>query len=1103
MEFGLLGVLEVRAGDGPVRLPARKQRALLALLLLNANRVVARERLIDGLWGDGPPETAVKALQVYVSQLRKLLPAGTLVTRPPGYLLAVEPEAVDLLRFERLVAEARQAEPGEAAVLLREALGLWRGPPLGEFADEPFARIEAGRLEELRLAAVEERIEADLRLDRHAELIAELEALVAEQPHRERLRAQLMLSLYRSGRQADALEAYRAARAALDELGLEPGVPLRQLERQILAQDRELDLRREGPQAAGRVALPGPLVPESPFPFVGREHELATLRSLLERAEGGEGGLVLLAGEAGSGKTRLLRELAHETAARGVLVLYGVSDATVSMPYQPLREWVEFVLRVCDSDVLRECLGEESEPLARLVPKLASLTGPPAPSGDPESERYLLQSAVTELLRRLSERQPLLLVADDVHWADGETLHLIRRLGRAAPEARLLVLAAYREPGERISPALADTLAELARLDAVKRVSLGNLSPEEMGEFVRVAAEAEARPELLFALAELTDGTPLLLCELWRELSASGAVEISESGVRLTRRLAELRGPERIVDLVQHRLSRLAPETTALVELAAVAGPHFELRVVADAVGLDPSALVAALNQARRNGMIEDLSEPTGACRFTHELIRRAVYDRIPGIRRAELHQHYADRLESVAGDRAADYQEILGYHLEQAYRYRSELGPVDEEARVLATRAGRHLGTAGRRAFEHGDLEAVTNLLGRATTLLPEESRERLELMVPYGYALSQSARTAEAMAVDEEVERRAILLGERGLAAHARANHLEAELWDADTPIASMARLRPEDQETTARELIATFEQLGDEYGLAKAKRLMGFAVSGRGRSREGGEWLEQALVHANTHGDGATRRQVTQTLSITLTNGPVPVPIVTARLHELQAASRDDRVLTAVLSRHLGLLAAMEMRFDESREYERQAREVLDEANILTPTWIYRGAAAHAKRLAGDLTGAEQEHAETFAHFRKIFGGEPGRLAVRTAWQAGLVCCDAGRWERAEEWYAVWHGQDSAAASRSLLAARLAAHRGDVDEALEIALAGVEQSQGSDSPDARADPLVTLAEVLRVAGRHDEADEAIAQAIEIYEAKGNVAAAGALRGRVTALK
>jgi DNA-binding SARP family transcriptional activator len=185
--------------DGPLALGGEKQRALLALLLLNANRVVSRDRLIDQLWGDEPPETAVTTVQVYVSRLRKLLPAGTLTTRSPGYVLAAEPETVDLLRFERMLADARDAEPARASELLHGAAQLWRGPALTEFASEPFARAEAGRLEDLRLAALEDRIEADIALGRYPVLIGELEVLIAEHPHRERLRAQLMRALYASG----------------------------------------------------------------------------------------------------------------------------------------------------------------------------------------------------------------------------------------------------------------------------------------------------------------------------------------------------------------------------------------------------------------------------------------------------------------------------------------------------------------------------------------------------------------------------------------------------------------------------------------------------------------------------------------------------------------------------------------------------------------------------------------------------------------------------------------------------------------------------------------------------------------------------------------
>ena len=238
MEFRILGPLEVEDDGRLLKLGGAQQRALLALLLLNANDVVPRERLIDELWGAEPPETARTALQVHVSQLRKLLGRERIETRSPGYALRVGSGELDLDRFQDLVAEARRLEPAAAAHSLRQALGMWHGPPLAELEGQPFAQREGLRLEELRLAALEERIEADLKLGRHAELVPELERLVAEHPLRERLRGQLMLALYLSGRQAEGLESYRQGRRLLaEELGLEPGEELRRLEKAILAQD--------------------------------------------------------------------------------------------------------------------------------------------------------------------------------------------------------------------------------------------------------------------------------------------------------------------------------------------------------------------------------------------------------------------------------------------------------------------------------------------------------------------------------------------------------------------------------------------------------------------------------------------------------------------------------------------------------------------------------------------------------------------------------------------------------------------------------------------------------------------------------------------------
>jgi DNA-binding SARP family transcriptional activator len=257
VEFRLLGPVEAVVDEHPVALPAAKPRALLAVLLLSRNRVVPVGELVSELWSDEPPDTATKALQVYVSQLRKAIGSERLQTKPPGYSLRVEEGELDLDRFERLLREGRERLAGgdakAAAPMLEEALALWRGPPLAEFRAEPFAREAGARLEELQLTAIEERIEADLALGRHTRLMSELEELVARHPYRERLRGQLMLALYRSDRQAEALELYRRTRETLvDELGIEPSQGLQELEGAILRHDRSLKLgRRPAASAEG------------------------------------------------------------------------------------------------------------------------------------------------------------------------------------------------------------------------------------------------------------------------------------------------------------------------------------------------------------------------------------------------------------------------------------------------------------------------------------------------------------------------------------------------------------------------------------------------------------------------------------------------------------------------------------------------------------------------------------------------------------------------------------------------------------------------------------------------------------------------------------
>ena len=415
IEFGVLGPLEASRGGEPLHLGGGKQRALLAILLLNANEVVSSDRLIDELWGEAAPETAGKALQVHVSQLRKALepergpgdPGRVLITKPPGYTLALEPDQLDLTRFDRLTGEGREAlaasDPERAAALLRDALSLWRGPALADVAFEPFAQPEIARLEELRMAALEDRLQADIERGRHSDVIGELERLVAADPLRERPRAQLMLALYRSGRQAEALEAYRRARDTLvEELGIEPGKELQGLHEQILRQDPALDLAEERiGRPVEEVAAPREVGArfEAAEAFVGREREISELEAALGHTFEGRGSVYLIGGEPGIGKSRLADELSRLARDRHARVLWGRCwEAGGAPAYWPWVQALRTYIVDADPDSLRAQLGPRGSEVAQLLPELRErFPDLPVPAS-PESEgaRFRLFDATAD-----------------------------------------------------------------------------------------------------------------------------------------------------------------------------------------------------------------------------------------------------------------------------------------------------------------------------------------------------------------------------------------------------------------------------------------------------------------------------------------------------------------------------------------------------------------------------------------------------------------------------------------------------------------------------------------------------------------------------------
>jgi DNA-binding SARP family transcriptional activator/tetratricopeptide (TPR) repeat protein len=647
MEFRILGPLEVFDGERSLPLGGAKQRSLLAILLLNANKVVSVERLLDALWGEQQPASGAKTLHVYVSQLRKALADHRVVTQPPGYVLRLDTGELDVWRFEALRARADSAEPREAAELLREALALWRGPPLADFAYDEFAQADISRLEELGASTIEQRIEVDIELGRHRELAGELDGLVAAYPLRERLRRQLMLVLYRSGRQAEALEAYQAARRALvDDLGIEPGRELRELESAILRQDPSLDLL-----PAADVGVERGQAPRSAF--VGRELELNELFAGLDDALAGRGGLYLLVGEPGIGKSRLGEELVRAARGRGFQVLVGRCwEAGGAPAYWPWVQALRAYVRESDTEELRAQLGVGAADVAQIVPELRERFAdlPEAPSLDAEGARFRLFDATAEFLRHASRARPLLLALDDLHAADTPSLLLLQFLARELADSRLLVLGALRDVDPIPGAPLKETLAELAREPVTRRLVLHGLSERAVAEYVELTAAGLGSPELISALYEETEGNPLFMTETVRLLAVEGLQ-------------ATITIPQSVRDVIARRLNHLSEECNRVLELASVLGREFAQTLLTTVSGVSEDELLETVDEAMSARLLTDVPGGPGRLRFAHVLIRDTLYDGLTTVRRVRLHRLAVEALEALYGEESGPHLAELAHH--------------------------------------------------------------------------------------------------------------------------------------------------------------------------------------------------------------------------------------------------------------------------------------------------------------------------------------------------------------------------------------------------------------------------------------------------------
>jgi DNA-binding SARP family transcriptional activator len=747
--FRILGSVEAWNGTQRLALGGPLQLRLFAFLVLHANRAVSSDELIDAIWQSERPG-ADNRLPQAISRLRKTLAPldlagkGALRTVAGGYLMKIEPEELDADVFEARVQDGQQAladgQPALALGRLTAGLALWRGPALAEVAFQDFARGEIRRLDERRWDARESRIEAELELGHHRAVVSELEAWLAERPDRERIAAQLMLALYRSGRQPAALETYQRTHAYLNsEFGLESGAALKALQARILAQDPSLmdgtsEDRRERPQASREVGepgrtnadgaqaqaspisapLPARLQPYGSRVFVDRGPEADALADVLADVRSTGRRAALVAGEPGIGKTRLVSEFARKAHATGTLVLAGRCDNALDLPYQPFVEALEHLVDNAPIELLESHVAEHGDSIARLVPALGSrATGKPSRGSDrSEPDRYVLFRAIEGLLAAVCERGPLVLVLEDLHWAEIATVSLLRRLLTSPTGPPLMLVGTYRGRELANDHPLRELLADLHREPQVLRLELEGLQTRDVATLVAGLSDgpANSADELLArSLERNTNGNPFFITELVRGLNDNGALVNERGHVRL-KADSDLTGqlPISITETLSRRMARIDADVERCLQVGAVFGDEFDINLMSKIGDFGPIGV--ALDDAVKAGVLIEGGEP-GRFRFAHTLFQRYLYGELGAARRAALHGQVALALE-----RALD------------------------TGRSSAADVARHWLAAGEPGFEAALQYAARAGDEALEKLAPDEARRWYEL------ALDQIAREQEA---------------------------------------------------------------------------------------------------------------------------------------------------------------------------------------------------------------------------------------------------------------------------------------------------------------------------------------------------------------------
>jgi predicted ATPase/class 3 adenylate cyclase len=833
-------------------------------------------------------------------------------------------------------------------------------------------------------------------------------------------------------------------------------------------------------------------------PFVGRERQRAALRSVFENALSDRAcHLLTVLGGAGVGKSRLVQEfvdsLGHEvTALRGRCLTYGEG-----ITYWPLAEVVKDVARAEGQDpgeqslaIAAQLVGEEKAEL--IAERIAAALGVGGPAAGTSEETFW---AVRKLFEALARKKPLVVVFDDVHWAQPTFLDLIEHVAVFSRGVPMLLICIAR-------PELLDVRPDWGggKLNATS-ILLEPLSDPESRQLISNLLDGVPLPPSAESrIAGAVEGNALFAEEMVAMLIDDELLSREDDRWVIASDLSDLPVPSSIQALLAARVEGLPADLWVIVAAASVEGTVFHRSAVSELIPdtFAPTLELNLMDLVRRDVIRPDYSDFAGdeAYRFRHALIRDAAYRSLSKSTSADLHERFAGWLERVAGERLREFEEIIGYHLEQAYRCSAAIRSIDSHTTTLATRSAQRLESAGRRALARSDLPAAIGLLERAADLLALDRPRRAALLPELGAALIEAGRLGDAEAVLTEARQLAAAAEDARADSHAAVQQQFLQLL----------RVADRSTEEAARAIaiaIPVFERFGDDHGLCRARRLEAWLHWNTARAEAAAEAWELAAAHARRAGDEEERSEILNWVASSMFFGPSPVPEAIRRCDDIRAEVSGNLGAEAWTVRSLAGLHAMEGRFELARDLLAESTAIFEELGQTLNSSVSH-LDAIVEMLAGDPAAAESRLLEGYRALEEM--GDKAFLSTTAAYLAQAVHAqgredEAGSYTRISEELASRDDLLTQVIWRSVRAGLLA-RRDRIQEAEALAREAVTIAASTDFVTTQADALTELAAILQQRGRVEEAASAAAEGLSLYEQKGNIVGAGKIRTRLAVL-